>query len=52
MQLPDPASIRPAALAITAIAVVSLFRLRWSVLRTLGMCSLLGIAATAAGLAV
>ncbi|HET6213274.1 MAG TPA: chromate efflux transporter [Micromonosporaceae bacterium] len=52
MQLPDLASIRPAALAITAIAVVSLFRLRWSVLRTLGMCSLLGIAATAAGLAV
>jgi chromate transporter len=32
------------------VAAVLLFRLRWSVLRTLGACALLGLAAAALGL--
>jgi chromate transporter len=46
--LPDPTSIRPVALAIATIAALLLFWRHWSVLRTLGICALLGIAATAA----
>ena len=49
VRLPDLATIRPGALAITAVAMLLLFRLRWSVLRVLGICALLGIAATALG---
>jgi len=43
-------TIRPAALAITTIAALLLFWLRWSVLRTLGVCALLGTIAMAAGM--
>jgi chromate transporter len=46
--LPDPTTIRPVAVAITAIAALLLFWRHWSVLCTLGICALLGIAATAA----
>lgn len=49
VQIPDLPTIRPGALAITAVATLLLFRLRWSVLRTLGICALLGIAATLLG---
>jgi chromate transporter len=52
LQLPDPSTLRPVAVAITLIATVLLFRLRWSVLRTLGLCAVLGVAATIAGLPV
>ncbi|WP_442817580.1 chromate transporter [Streptomyces sp. NBC_01296] len=45
--LPDLASIRPSALAITAAALLMIFRLRWSVLRTLGVCAALGLASAA-----
>ena len=50
VDLPDPGTSRPVALAIAAVAALLVFRLRWSVLRTLGVCAVLGIAATAAGL--
>jgi chromate transporter len=36
-------------LAIALVAAALLFRLRWSVLRTLGVCALLGLAAGLAG---
>jgi chromate transporter len=50
--LPELNSLRPLAVAITAAAAVMIFRLRWSVLRTLGACALLGLGAAAVGLPV
>ncbi|MDP9399227.1 MAG: chromate efflux transporter, partial [Actinomycetota bacterium] len=44
LELPDLASLRPAALAIAVAAAVLLFRLKWSVLRTLAVCAALGLA--------
>ena len=38
-------SLQPVALVIGAIAMVLIFKLKWSVLRTLGVCALLGLAA-------
>jgi chromate transporter len=52
LELPDPASLRPVALAITVVAVVLVFRLRWSVPRTLAVCAGLGLAAALLGLPV
>jgi chromate transporter len=52
LELPHPASLRPVAFGIGAIAAVLVFGLRWSVLRTLGVCALLGLAAGLFGLAV
>ncbi|MEX5719627.1 chromate efflux transporter [Geodermatophilus maliterrae] len=52
LELPDPATVRPVAWVIAAVAAVLLFRLRWSVLRTLGVCAVLGLAAGLAGLPV
>ena len=52
LQLPDVGSPRWVAMAITVVAAVLLFRLRWSVLRTLGVCAALGLAAGLAGLPV
>jgi len=52
LQLPDLGTPRWVALAITGVAAVLLFRLRWSVLRTLGVCAVLGLAAGLAGLPV
>jgi chromate transporter len=43
LQLPHLDTIRPTALAITAAALLMIFRLRWSVLRTLGICAALGL---------
>ncbi|MGW5849649.1 chromate efflux transporter [Streptomyces sp. NPDC055254] len=48
--LPDVTTLRPAALAITVIAVLLIFTLRWSVLRTLGICASLGLGAALIGL--
>ncbi|MGH3369273.1 MAG: chromate transporter, partial [Nocardioidaceae bacterium] len=45
LRLPDPATLDPVALGIGAVAAVLLFRLRWSVLRTLAACAGLGLAA-------
>jgi len=50
LDLPDLATVRPVALVITLAAAVMIFRLRWTVLRTLGACALLGLAAGLAGL--
>jgi chromate transporter len=50
IQVPDPTTVRPGAVAITVIAALLLFGLRWSVLRTLGICALLGVAAALAGM--
>jgi chromate transporter len=52
LELPDLGTLRPVPLAIALVAAVLLFRLRWSVLRTLGVCALLGLAAGLAGVAV
>jgi chromate transporter len=52
LEVPDLGSLRPVPLVIALIAGVLLFRLRWSVLRTLGVCALLGLAAGLAGLPV
>ena len=52
MELPDPTSLRPVALGIALVAALLIFRLKWSVLRTLGVCALLGLAAGLSGLSV
>ena len=50
--LPDPSTVRVVPLAIAAGAAVLIFVLRWSMLRTLGVCAALGLAAGLAGLPV
>jgi chromate transporter len=52
LELPEPASLRPTALAITVVALVLVFRLRWSVPRTLLVCAGLGLTAALLGLPV
>ncbi len=41
--LPVPGSVDPVAVLVAVVAAVLLFRLRWGVLRTLGVCALLGL---------
>jgi chromate transporter len=43
LELPELATIKPVAVGIAVIAAVLLFRLKWSVLRTLGVCAALGL---------
>ncbi len=43
VELPDPGTLQPISLAIGLVAAVLVFRLRWSVLRTLGVCAALGM---------
>lgn len=50
LEVPDLASVRPVAVVIALVAGVLIFRLRWSVLRTLGTCAVLGAVAGALGL--
>lgn len=50
LEIPDFTTLRPVALGIALVAVALIFRLRWSVLRTLGVCAGLGLAAALAGL--
>jgi chromate transporter len=45
LDVPVLTSMQPVALVIGAIAMVLIFKLKWSVLRTLGVCALLGLAA-------
>jgi chromate transporter len=45
LDLPQLASIEPVAVGIAAVAMVLIFKLNWSVLRTLGVCAVLGLAA-------
>ena len=52
LEVPDVSTVRPLAVVLTVVAAVLLFRFQWSVLRVLGVCALLGLAAGAAGLPV
>ena len=52
LELPDPGSPRWVAVAIAGVAAVLLCRQRWSVLRTLGVCAVLGLVAGLSGLPV
>ena len=52
LELPVLTSVRWLSVGIGAVAAVLLFRLRWSVLRTLGVCAVLGLAAAAVGLPI
>lgn len=52
LALPDLDTARPLAFAILGIAIALLFWRGWSVLRTLGVCALLGLAAALVGLSV
>jgi chromate transporter len=46
LDLPVLTSLEPLALVIGAAAMVMVFKLKWSVLRTLGVCAVLGLAAS------
>jgi len=50
--VPDLSTIRPVVAVIAVLAGVMIYRLNWSVLRTLGVCALLGLAAGLVGLPV
>ncbi|MDP9496404.1 MAG: chromate efflux transporter [Actinomycetota bacterium] len=52
LELPDLTSLKPLPLAIAVLAAVLLFRVKCSVLRTLGVCALLGLTAGLVGLPV
>ncbi|MCA2211718.1 chromate efflux transporter [Jidongwangia harbinensis] len=52
VELPDPGTIQPVPVAITAIATVLIFTLQWSVLRVLAVSAALGLAAALIGLPV
>ncbi len=51
LQVPDLATFKPLSLAVTAVAALLLFRAKWSVLRTLGACALIGAGAGLVALA-
>ena len=50
LQLPVLATWKPAEFALTAVALAAMFWRGWSTVRTLGLCALLGLAITVAGL--
>jgi chromate transporter len=52
LQVPVLGTVRWVSVAITAVAAVLLFRAKWSVLRTLGVCAALGLVAGLVGLTV
>jgi chromate transporter len=43
LDVPDLTTVQPAALGIAVVAAVLLFVVRWSVLRTLGVCAVIGL---------
>ena len=45
LQVPHLGSVKPLSLAVAAFAAILVFRARWSVLRTLGACALVGLGA-------
>jgi chromate transporter len=45
LELPELGSLKPLSFAVAAFATLVLFRAKWSVLRTLGACALIGLAA-------
>jgi chromate transporter len=44
VQVPDPTTLKVGSLAVAILATALLFRSKWSVLRTLGLCALIGLA--------
>lgn len=48
LDLPIISSWDPVAFAITAVALLGMFNLKWSPLRTIGICALLGLLVYAA----
>jgi chromate transporter len=44
--VPQWSTARPVSIAIAVVAAVLIFRFKWSVLRTLGACALLGLIAS------
>src|SRR3712207_6522506 len=50
LELPELGTIKPVSLGIALVAAVLLLRLKWSVLRTLGVCAALGLLAALVGL--
>jgi chromate transporter len=52
LTVPQPGTLRPVAVGIAAVAAVLLFKVQWSVLRTLGVAAALGLAAGLAGLPI
>jgi len=52
LELPDLTSLKPLPLAIAVLAAVLLFRVKWSVLHTLGVSALVGLTAGLVGLPV
>jgi chromate transporter len=52
VELPDVTTLRLVPLVIAVVAAVLLFRVKWSVLRTLGVCAVLGLVAGITGLPV
>ena len=50
LEVPDLTSLRVVPLVIALVAALLLFRARWSVLRTLGVCAVLGLVAGLVGL--
>jgi chromate transporter len=50
LQIPDVGTALPVPIAITVVAVLLTFRLKWSVLRVLGVCAALGLVAGLTGL--
>jgi len=45
LPVPEPDAFKPLSLGVAIIAAGLLFKLKWSVLRTLGVCALLGLGA-------
>jgi chromate transporter len=52
LEVPEVGTVRWVALGTAVVAAVLLFRAKWSVLRTLGVCAVLGLAAGFAGLPI
>jgi chromate transporter len=52
LELPDLTTLRGVPLVIAVVAAMLLFRVKWSVVRTLGACAVLGLAAGLSGLPV
>ncbi len=52
LELPDLTTLRVVPLVISVVAAVLLFRVKWSVLRTLGVCAGLGLLFGLAGLSL
>jgi chromate transporter len=50
VQLPELDTIRPVPVVISVIAAVLIFKVKWSVLRVLGFCAVLGLIAGLLGL--